>query len=663
MKKGTVLLFFFLAAIARAQDPIGLAADRALRDAEEERHARLSTLVSPATKASAWFDVTSYEIRLRVSASPKYLRGSVRVRGLVRSASASELTLDLSSPMIVDSVTCGGARLALTRLPDAFSLALSREYALGEEIDLTVWYEGLPVSTGFGSFEFSLHGGVPWIWSLSEPYGAKDWWPCKDAPEDKADSVDMFVTCDARLKVGSNGTLRSVVDNPDSTRTHHWHEGYPIATYLVSVAMTDYAAFSNWFVYAPGDSMEVLHYVLPERVAAAAPALGKTVDMLRIFSELYGLYPFVREKYGHADIGKGGAMEHQTMTSTTTYDEGVIAHELGHQWFGDLVTCRTWPHLWLNEGFAQYSTALYNERKYGTSAYWGYMNTQLNVARSALGTLVLADTSSVNTMFPSAKVYAKGAVVLHMLRHVLGDSVFFRSLRAYAADSALAYGSATTEDFQGVCERTSGRALGWFFEEWAYGENSPQYGVSWSAEDTIGGVRLQLSLAQSTGTSNPAFFTMPLDVKVTDGAGDTLLSVWNDRSPQSFSWLLPRRPSSVTIDPGNWVLKTTQLVTPAQDAAGSPGAFRLGENYPNPFNGETTLPFTVPSRGRVSVEIWNVTGELVGRIVEGDFAAGTHRATWQSASSSSGLYIARATFAPEGSILALRASRKLLLVK
>lgn len=663
MKHVLLVLVLLSSVPAFAQDSPD---EAALRNAEMARYASLREPSSPMTVASDWFDVTYYGIHLQVMTGPNHLYGTVVIRGVVRTDSATALTLDLADTMNIFAVTQGSPLFRpVVRLPGSFIVTLNRTYYRDEIVQLEVTYDGLPLSTGFGSFEFSVHAGVPWIWSLSEPYGAKDWWPCKDNPADKADSVDMYVQCDSSFKVGSNGRLVSVTNNGDGTKTHHWHEGHPIATYLVSVAMTNFAEFSNWFVYSPTDSMQILNYVLPEHLSSALATMPKTVDMLRIFSSLYGLYPFIDEKYGHSEFGKGGGMEHQTMTSLTSpsFSESVISHELGHQWFGDLVTCRNWAHLWLNEGFAQYSTAVYYEQEYGVPNYWGYMNTQLNIAKAATGTLVLQDTSTISSLFNSLRVYSKGSVVLHMLRHILGDSVFFHALRNYAHDPALTYGSATTDDFQASCEATSGTPLGYFFSEWAYGEKYPVYSYSWNARDTLGGSFVEVTIDQATGTTNPSFFVMPMDIKVSGAGVDTLLRIFNDHQHQVASWIVPFTPTGVTLDPDNWILKTSQLVTSVEELGTSPRAFRLGQNYPNPFNGATRFAFDIPSRGRLTLTAWNVAGERVAQVVDREFDAGRWSASWDAGNLPSGVYLARAFFLPGSGATPIETVRKLLLLR
>ena len=341
-----------------------------LRREEMFRYAALYEATSSTSDPS--IDISYYKLNLTVATSPPRLSGIVTVKARSTIPSLVSLSLDLADTMTVDSVLSGGMSLSFVHQGGALLITLDRTYATGEMVIVDVFYSGLPAETGFGSFVFSEHDGIPWVWSLSQPYGARDWWPCKDHPLDKADSADIWITCDSLFKVGSNGRLLAVTDNTDGTRTWKWTERYPIAAYLISIALTNYVEFSNWFLYSPSDSMQVLNYVTPEHLNDGLANLPRTVEMLGIFSDRFGLYPFIAEKYGHAEFGRGGAMEHQTMTSAThlAFAEYVVAHELAHQWFGDLITCANWPNLWLNEGFATYCEAVYFEDRYGSAAYW-----------------------------------------------------------------------------------------------------------------------------------------------------------------------------------------------------------------------------------------------------------------------------------------------------
>jgi aminopeptidase N len=579
--------------------------------------------------ASTTIDVTYYGLNLRINSSAGYLIGSVSIRAVALSDSLRSIVFDLSSPLVVDSASVRGTRTSVIQYPNAVEITLDRMYRKGEVISAVIYYQGNPTRSGFGSYVASAHSGMPWIWSLSEPYGARDWWPCKDQPSDKADSADITVTCGTLYKVGSNGRLVSVVDNGNGTATTHWFERYPIATYLISITLTNFAEFTNWYHYTSTDSMPVLNYVLPEHLSQALVQLPKTVDMLRIFSGTFGLYPFISEKYGHCEFGSGGAMEHQTMTSTTTFNENTIAHELGHQWFGDLVTCASWRDLWLNEGFATYSEAIYLEQRYGPEAYWQEVNVILDDAKSAIGTLYLQDTSNVRSMFSYARVYAKGGSVLHMLRHVLGDSVFFRILRSYVVDPRYRFKSATTRDFQAVCEAVAGISLSWFFDQWVFGEKFPYYNYSWKTWSENGNQRASVAIMQTTQTANPVFFTMPIDLQFRAQGWDTTVTVFHTMNGQEFSFTLSHRPDSVLLDPANWILKGI--------LAGDnllPDQLTLLSNYPNPFNPGTTISYLLPGRTDVTLTVYNILGESVVTLVSGRQDPGLQRILWDGKSAS-----------------------------
>ncbi len=501
-------------------------------------------------------DAKYYKLDIKITTSPEYLSGMMMMKATSQQDNLGTISLDLMNTLIVDSVRVGGVKTSAVQYSSYFDITLDKLYDLGELITVEVFYRGVPGSSGFGSFEFSSHLGTPYVWTLSEPYGAKDWWPCNDHPLDKADSSDIIVTCDSAFKVGSNGKLISVVNNGDGTSTHYWQHRYPVSSYLISIALTNYSSFSNWFKYTPTDSMEVLNYVLPENLSSAMAGLPKAVDGLQIFSDLFGLYPFISEKYGHAQFGWGGGMEHQTMTSLGGFSEGLVIHELAHQWFGDMITCRTWPDIWLNEGFATYLEVLYQEKKYGTSSYWSRITSHMSSAKNAVGSIYVTDTTNIGTLFNWNLVYAKGATVLHMLRHVIGDTMFFRSMYNYANDMRFKYGTASTDDFQSVCETTSGQNLDYFFNEWVYGEKYPNYTYGWTSEPSAGGYTLTIGLSQTTGTANPTFFTMPIDFKIFASGWDTTVVLFNDQLTQTFSFDVSHQPTSVQLDPQGWILKT-----------------------------------------------------------------------------------------------------------
>jgi len=276
---------------------------------------------------------------------------------------------------------------------------------------------------------------------------------------------------------------------------------------------------------------------------------AKTKEMIRYFADLFGEYPFVLEKYGHADFLGGGAMEHQTCSSFGFWNEWVVAHELAHQWWGNMITCESFHHIWLNEGFATYCETLWYEYLNGPGTAGEYQMS----ANYYLGSgTVYVENPQTENIFNVGLSYNKGSWILHMLRKVLGDEVFFKSLQTYYS-SHHQYGVATTDNFQSVCEEVSGINLDKFFYQWVYEDGFPMYSVSWEATQSKDQYNLILHLEQKQ--SNHVFW-VPLDITITTAYGETTVEVIDSLVSQDFVFSLKSEPLHVEIDRDNWVLKT-----------------------------------------------------------------------------------------------------------
>jgi aminopeptidase N len=433
----------------------------------------------------------------------------------------------------------------------------------GDLLALRIDYSGKPVKKGFDSFSFKELYGNMYIYTLSEPNWGPVWWPSKDFPDDKA-TMSMHLTVPNGMKGISNGKLESEVPNNNGTTTFNWNSSYPIATYLTSIVIGTFSYWEDTYTSLDGSKeMPVVYYAFPKDSAKARVDWKTTPDMVKYFSETFGEYPFIDEKYGNAQFGwTSGAMEHQTITSygylLITGDnkyEFVNAHELAHHWFGDAVTLKDWKNIWLNEGFASYCEALWMEHKGGTEAYLSHMK---GFDFGYFSGTVYAPSGFIDNPAIYATIYQKGAWVLHMLRGVMGDEKFFAGMRDYY--EKFKYANADTDNFIAVMEQHYGSSLEWFFDQWVLrGTGRPKYEYSWKFEDFQGQtgsgvytVRLQLKQVQKEAFE---VYKMPVMITVVTDAGDKEFRVFNDVREQSFLFTVDSKPKEIIIDKDGWVLK------------------------------------------------------------------------------------------------------------
>ena len=444
------------------------------------------------------------------------------------------------------------------------TVTLDRAYGMDEVFTLTISYTGTTVSAAFGSIEVRSHAGSAVVSTLSEPYYAYTWWPVKDGdqgvPGDNSDkaTLDMTVTVPNNFSVASNGSLEEVTSLSGGRSRYHWSSDYPIATYLVSFAATNYTRWSRDYVY-PGGTMPVEFFIYPENDSPQNRAGWEQVtDMMGVFRPLFGEYPFVDEKYGLYNFPFGGGMEHQTMTGQSGFTQSLTSHELSHQWWGDNVTCKTWSDIWLNEGFATYGECLWEEFKTGSPNPSAYFSAIQARKPSNVGDTVYIPafaTSDVGRIFSSNASYRKGAWVLHMLRHVVGDSTFFQILKDYRA--AFEGSAATTDDFAASASSTYGEDLTWFFDEWVYDNGAPTYRFGWDSVNVEGQDYLHLRIDQSQGLGYPTVFVMPVDIAVSTNGPTQFHTVWNDERSQHIVIPIASAPTAVNFDPSQWILRSS----------------------------------------------------------------------------------------------------------
>jgi hypothetical protein len=480
--------------------------------------------------------------------------------------------------------------------------------AMNSSIDsVTLSYEGAPPSTGFGSFNQSSHLNDSIIWTLSEPYGSSDWFPGKESLTDKLDSLDVFIRTPLKYHAGTAGILMSEAPIPGmEEKIIHWRHRYPIANYLIGVAITNYAVINENALLNSGDTVKIINYIYPEDSALYAANPPVAIPFLQLFSDLFGDYPFKKEKYGHAQFNWGGGMEHQTMSFVyrLEYFE-LTAHELAHQWFGDKVTCGSWQDIWLNEGFATYLSGLCYE--YLAPQYWIPFKDahQDRAFKDTIGSVFCEDTSDVGRIFSGSLSYSKGAYLLHMLRWKLGDEDFFKGVYEYINDTTLCYGFARTDDLIHHLEAVSGQQLGEFFNDWFYGKGYPTYHLKWAS---LPDKRVNIAIHQTQNHSSVSFFEMPVPVRLKDASHDTVVVIQNDANDLTYTiGPLSFTPDSIFFDPDLWLLAKSD--TPQYDKMIS----QLLILYPNPASDEITIGFHGDQETVEEINIYDVTGKrMVG---------------------------------------------------
>ncbi|HEX6791429.1 MAG TPA: M1 family aminopeptidase, partial [Candidatus Krumholzibacteria bacterium] len=406
-----------------------------------------------------------------------------------------------------------------------------------------------------------------------------------------------------------------------------WVSHYPISNYLVSIAVGDYTRYNATSYVRPAPlatlygplTMPLDHLVYNDGSNALPFGFTQTADMISVFEEWFGPYGFASEKYGHSECTFGGGMEHQTMTSLGGSSISLVSHELCHQWYGDTITTRTWPHLWLNEGFATYGALLYFQQRSNLypGTYETNLGTTMNSALNAVGTLVLEDTTSVSNMFASSRVYNKGAMVLYMLRWMVGDTVFKNIMQAYASDPALRYGCAVTSDFKRVCEQVSGLDLDTFFAQWVEtGTGYPMYTACSFWQPVIDGWRVRVTLhqIQDSSISNVNVFVMPVEIVVHTASGDISHIALNNQRDQNIDFTVASQPTSVEVDPGKHILRADPInMGPCSTTGAGPLPIRtdIVQVYPNPASHEFSVHYSLATEGKVELGVYDVAGRRV----------------------------------------------------
>ncbi len=510
----------------------------------------------PQINVGESYDITYHRLEWEIDPNTYYIKGCVTTHFTLKNTTDS-IKFNMATELVVDSILYHNSKINFSHSNNILTINFLNQLVINQQDSVSIYYQGEPPeSSGFGAFTQDYHNLIPIIWTLSEPYGARDWWPCKQSLNDKVDSIDVFVTTPQEYKVASNGILISETITGNQKITH-WKHRHPIAAYLVAIAVTNYASYSDYVKLNDNDSIEILNYVYPENLETAKEQTPDIIPVIEFYNELFITYPFKDEKYGHAQFNWGGGMEHQTMSFVYNFGKYLMAHELAHQWFGNYITCGSWQEIWLNEGFARYCEGLVREHTNDNWLSWK-TNRITNITCQKNGSVFVYDTTSVYRIFNTRLSYDKAAMVLHMLRWELGDSVFFQSIKNYLTDSTLINNYARTNDLKRHFETTADTNLTQFFTNWIYNQGFPVYTINWSQNsENI----LSLNIEQTQSDPSVSFFELDLPIYFSGNNNDTLLVFHNSQPSQEFVLKLPFNVKKTTFDPDkNIITNNTNII-------------------------------------------------------------------------------------------------------
>jgi len=561
-----------------------------------QKMAKLDIVQSPLLNN---YDVKFYFLDIEAENDTTYISGQVTINAQVVVNELDTFAFELMDDLYIDQVFINDTEHAFIHENDEAFVPLTEPLPLNAEFSVKIVYHGLPPSSESFSGVFTKYV-EQWdkhvTWTLSEPFNARQWWPTKQVLTDKADSVWVNITTSSENRAGSIGLLSSVVSLPDNKVRYEWRSKYPIEYYLISFTVAEFQEYDIYAkpAYLMGDSILIQNYIYdsPGCLEFYKFGIDRTIEFMDLFTELFSAYPFDEEKYGHCLAGLGGGMEHQTMTTIGSFSFSLVAHELGHMWWGNNVTCANWSDIWINEGFATYSDYLATDsiadEQYGH--IW-LTNGQNYVMSEPFGSIYVPPEEvtydNVGRIFSSRLSYWKGAIVIHMIRFELqNDELFFQVLQNF--QTKFADSSASTPDFIALLNETSGMDFTQFFDQWYYGQGFPIYNFNYKQEN---GVFELNSLQSASFPEVTPFYRMhfPVVLYFKDGTDSTLIFEQTAHE-NTFTVQVPKLIDSIQIDPELWTLKKVEsLIGIDENILNS--SIKI---YPNPFQNTLYIENSIP---------------------------------------------------------------------
>ena len=521
------------------------------------------------------YDVKFYKIDIEADNTSTDMKGNTMIIAEICVEGLNQFILELAGTVQVDSVLMNGRATSFRRDGDLLYIISPAPLSLGSKCCVTVYYAANGnKKTGFFS-AVSNQTDPSWdisvTWSLSEPFNARDWFPCKQYLPDKADSVYVFITVPENLKAGATGVLSAVTPIPGGKVRYEWKSRYPTAFYLISFAVADYFDYTV-FAHPKGidQPVPVQNFIYNREgyLDKNKAVIDSTTTLIELFSELFLPYPFANEKYGHCVAPMGGGMEHQTMTTISDFNFLLVAHELAHQWFGDLVTCSSFQDIWINEGFSSYAEYLALERVASRESALAWLRETHSMASWLQSGSVFVPAESADDVwriFSMSLSYKKGALLVHHIRRIINDDhKFFDVLREFLRKYSFSVASGM--DFKQYLEEQTGMDFTLFFNQWYFGEGFPIFDISWKMGKMGENGYIELLVEHTGSAAATPLFVTNLDVRlIKAGGADTLLPLPVRSNRDLFTIKMDGKITGIETDPGYYVLKQVQSATMVRD--------------------------------------------------------------------------------------------------
>jgi aminopeptidase N len=513
------------------------------------------------------YDLQHARISLRFDLDARQVIGDVTHSLSVLRDGITRLAFD-SGGLKIASVSVNGKPAKFETTDAQLLVGLDRPARPGDKFDVSIQYTGNPKKGLYFVFPDKDYPLLPkQIWTQGESEDTRYYLPIYDYPNDRLTS-EMIVTVPKDWITVSNGKLLSITDAPNGEKTWHWSESLPSSPYLITLVAGEFDELRDSWRGIP-----VTYYAPRGRGDRLGPTYSRTPQMIEYFSNLLGVnYPWEQYAQIMVDDFVAGGMENTSATTNTsnslvspslvpeflTGEDDLISHELAHQWFGDLVTCKDWGHVWLNEGFATYMEFAWTERQYGRDQadYERWQRAQRWFAEEQLFTLPIVRHNFTDSDEFDGNAYGKGGWVLSMLRQKLGDEAFYAGLKHYLEKNRGQ--TVVTADLAKAVEEATATNIDAFLNQWVYDAGAPRFDVQYSYDDASHAVKLVVKQTQKVA-DRVGLFTVPVEVEITTASGRKVLPILVSKQDETFVLPVDGSPLLVLFDKGDRVLKSVEF--------------------------------------------------------------------------------------------------------